>query len=1013
MEYDQIFIGDEWEKIILFLKKSNISEFEDITDDIIEELYFVPGIDYKLIDQLKLYIDSLSMSNSKYQIDTQQIAEPIYDDIEGSDESDINWYDNYPWQMLLGENYKLKNSFLKEIKEKSIFSVKDMINVIPIEKKDGNWNVSDQKITEFNDYILSKLSLVKKTASFLEIDRVVDGLNWENFYSYIDLNKLFDFLPESIFYANILDILDMFDIEVDSKRIVNRLENITFKDFVDRKDSRDFNSVRKDELYLLYSRFFETLRKEFLTSSNSNDAHKMIFKVSDLFVNISIEEILELLIEKERDNINKVLAKYNVKKMTDLMDMEFEKIDYIISKPLIDLVSSDYPSLFSKMISEFPDNMKQIIEGRVLGDTLQIISDGLNVTRERVRQIEKKILNSLMDISEQIAAILTLEKGFFSGNDISKIFRDEFTALTFIWVLNKRSEKYDYLYYVDLVVEKREFINDFKETINEKSDDIGSIEELFGKIESTFNKLNLNFINEDNLSVFLIELLGYRVMNGTYIKKGISDNDFIAHIIAEEFPDGIKLDSNENNQDIRDFRKYMERNYPKISLSDTNRSLTAKITRSNNLVLRDRGKYISILKVYISDELLNDIYNWIQKRNTTLTYNEVFQQFKSRLLWESSIDNFNFLHGVLKYYFSDRFNFSRDSFSILNSEKISIDQRVIRLVKRSGIISEAEIIMEIPGIKDYQIFRIVERNKELFRMGDKRINLLDNVKISDEELFYCQKLINDLLIQNNEYISSKYLYKILLDSNEKINLETLTDLGEKGFFQYLSKKLSQVYDFRYPHIVRSNGVFERNEIESATIIKKLFIEDSGMLSRRKLESFRKKFQWSELTTYSFLSEGRQNLIRVSEDEYVTLERSGLTDEMLSKIDLLLDDTVIDYYPVKDFYEFNKLPNSKFEWNHFFLEDIIYKFSEKFKIIDREKNGMHFISSVIVSQTSKFDIYEDIVIFELKKTGKLRFSEREMRDVLASKGLIINNIPLELRKGDRIEFNERSETFVLK
>lgn len=103
----------------------------------------------------------------------------------------------------------------------------------------------------------------------------------------------------------------------------------------------------------------------------------------------------------------------------------------------------------------------------------------------------------------------------------------------------------------------------------------------------------------------------------------------------------------------------------------------------------------------------------------------------------------------------------------------------------------------------------------------------------------------------------------------------------------------------------------------------------------------------------------------------------------------------------------------FEWNHFLLEDIITKFSNNYRLIDREKNGSHFVSSIVVENSSDLKDFEDVVIFELNKTGKRRFSSREIREYLSNRGLITNVIPQELVNGKRIKFNSRSEMFEMK
>lgn len=75
--------------------------------------------------------------------------------------------------------------------------------------------------------------------------------------------------------------------------------------------------------------------------------------------------------------------------------------------------------------------------------------------------------------------------------------------------------------------------------------------------------------------------------------------------------------------------------------------------------------------------------------------------------------------------------------------------------------------------------------------------------------------------------------------------------------------------------------------------------------------------------------------------------------------------------------------------------------------------MHYVSSIIVKDTSDLKSFEDVVVFELNKTGRKRFSLREIREYLSSRGLITDVVPQELEDGEKIKFNSRSEMFEIR
>lgn len=1019
------FSDDKWRKIEFFLNAKRIKKIDQIDDYIIDELYFVPGVDYTLIEELRQkYVEKNEMGIQSSSVDCSFQEVQVASHNRGNSSKKINpeqktsfWFSDYPWQMLLGKNFKVKNAVSQFLIKKNIFTIKDFEPVLPISRHEIPSGISDDYFESFNHYMKSKLNLLKETTSFEEIDRVVDGLNWQNFYSKIDLDNFAKQIPSPILSGQLKTIFELFRIPV-NKRINKRVGNDTLREFLIDRVEYELFGIGKIELYRTYDSLFESLRILFL-SPQKNSTKRYTFHISEPLKSLRISNILDIFVENNNDKkaFENVLKKYEIESIDNLTDIELNISDYTILLPMFEFLEKNYVQDFINSIEALSENRKRILEGRVLGDSLQIIAEGMGITRERVRQIETLILTKLLKNVDILARVLSRSNDFFYFSDVEKLFQEEYFSLVFVWVLDKKSIQYEYLKFADLIVSqnitRENMAEKFLNIVEAKASEIGDIVNLYSEVSFDLKKNDLYFISLDNFDAFLNRWLKFKIMNGIYIKSGVLEVELLAYIIEEEFRDGIKLDSREDNKDLISLRKHVQRNFPKIKLPDNNRALTARIIRSERMVLRDRGVYISSSQIYIEDSLREEIFSWINKKGTTLTYNEVFENFKSRLFMESNIDNGNFLHGMLKHYYSDHFTFSRDYFTKINGEVVTTDERIINLLKKNGTMTEQEITNEIPGLKAYQIFSICDRNAKIFRAGIKKIALIDQVHFCDSDLVEIEQFMKKLLVQNKGYISSKYLFDKLFNSNlNKIIIEN-SDLDDLGIYQFLLKKLSNSFSYRYPHIIDKQSEIQIKNLESSTILENLFVNESEIISREELEQFKLKFQWSQLTIYAFLNESKQNLIRISKSQYATLEKSGVTDNTVRAIDRFFDNRKAAYYPIIDFNNFDLLPAVTFEWNHFLLEDIITKFSNNYRLIDREKNGSHFVSSIVVENSSDLKDFEDVVIFELNKTGKRRFSSREIREYLSNRGLITNVIPQELVNGKRIKFNSRSEMFEMK
>ncbi|MGL9753383.1 hypothetical protein IGK08_001450 [Enterococcus sp. DIV1286c] len=1045
MNISELISDDKWEKIRFFLQSRGIELVDQLEGSFIEELYFVPGADYELIEELKqklVFVNEAKLPKDATQIavkDLYKVSEeneipketvsseditPDYDNKidttqllkENTGLQTTSWYSKYPWQMLLGKSYKVKGVLLSFLEINNISTIKNIEMILPISRDEISSGISEEKLDSFNRYMQSKMSLLKRTTSFEEIDQVVDGLSWQNFYSKIDLNELAGSLPRSILSQSLNGLFDLFEISV-GKKVAKRIGNEILWDFLIDRTEYDFPGVRQAELYQTYNSIFESLREQFIKPQSACVTKQYTISLYEPVKSLDLKVALNIFLDHNKDLVTDIFNRHGIESMNNLVSIELNFTDYSILRPFLSVLEVNYVQEFIDHIEELPTNRKQILEGRVLGDTLQTIAIELGLTRERVRQIEGKILLELLKDIDLLAQMLSKSRGFFYFSDLEKLFQEDFLSMVFVWIIDKRSNRYEYLKFADLIIDKNALsenaLQKFQNIVEKKAIEIDDIVNLYHDISSKLNDNDLSFITINNFSAFLNKWLNFKITDGMYVKPGIQDVDLLAHVIEKEFIDGIKLDSQEDNPDLIEFRKQVQRSFPQIKLPANNRALTARITRSERIILRDRGVYIASSQIYIDDSLRDEILEWINNQETTLTYNEVYEKFKSRLFMESNIDNGNFLHGMLKHYYPDKFIFSRDYFTKIDGEVVTTDERIIYLLEKNGAMTEQEITKEIPGLKEYQISSIGDRNIRIFRAGIKKLDLVDHVNFCETDLVQVEQFIRYLLEKNKGYISSKYLFSELSSSTLNRIIINNPELDDVGIYHFLLKKLSDYFFFRYPHVMDKQGDIQIKNLNASSILEKLFINKSGIISRNDLEQFKMKFQWSELTIYAFLSESKQNLIRISSTEYATLEKSGVTDKTVRAIDHFFDKIDAPYYPTRGFSNFDSLPDVKFAWNLFLLEDIINKFSDHYRLIDREHNGMHYVSSIIVKNTSDLKSFEDVVVFELNKTGKNSFSLREMREYLSNRGLIADVVPQELEDGEKIKFNSRSEMFEIR
>ncbi|EIM5429053.1 hypothetical protein LNM25_002767 [Enterococcus faecalis] len=459
MTISELLSDDKWEKISFFLQSRGIKLVDQLEESVIEELYFVPGADYELIEELKQKIafanetklqkgtsenavQELSKVSEENEIPKETVnSEDVIPDFdnkidhiqllkENTEQQATPWYSNYPWQMLLGKSYKVKGVILSFLETNNISTIKNIEMILPISRADISSGISEENLDSFNRYMQSKMSLLKRTTSFEEIDQVVDGLSWQNFYSKIDLNELAGCFPSSILSESMKGLFNLFEISA-GKKVVKRISSETLWNFLIDRTEYDFSGVKQADLYQTYDALFESLREQFIKPESNSVAKQYSISLYEPVKSLDLKEALNIFLDHSKDLVKGIFNKYGIESMNDLANIELDFTDYRILQPFLSVLEVNYIQEFIDHIEELPANRKQILEGRVLGDTLQTIAMELDLTRERVRQIEVKILSELLKDIDLLAQMLSNSRGFF----IIRILKSYFKRTFLVWYL--------------------------------------------------------------------------------------------------------------------------------------------------------------------------------------------------------------------------------------------------------------------------------------------------------------------------------------------------------------------------------------------------------------------------------------------------------------------------------------------------------------------------------------------------------------------------------------------------
>ena len=247
----------------------------------------------------------------------------------------------------------------------------------------------------------------------------------------------------------------------------------------------------------------------------------------------------------------------------------------------------------------------KIVTMRANKKTLQDVGNELNITRERVRQIEKKIREKFI---KQIHAYQIIKKIYaernqdkvLTGAELSEFFGDN--AVVFLYFL-RGVETADYEYDEDLdvfIVEDRELIDRVQEFMETLPETIA---------EKNYNKYVLIGIENYGLNKEIIDAAikeRYKFNGNIYHRSRLRLSEIYELILNEYYPEGIHV---YDSEEIASFRKRVKEEYGEVTLPKEDHAIATVITRVG--ILCNRGVYKPRSEKYISKELENKIRKYI------------------------------------------------------------------------------------------------------------------------------------------------------------------------------------------------------------------------------------------------------------------------------------------------------------------------------------------------------------------------------------------------------------------
>lgn len=571
-----------------------------------------------------------------------------------------------------------------------------------------------------------------------------------------------DMLIKSYFYENTYNLFVKY-CENQGFKYMNDILNFNF-DILLQERGFGVGKIKKlKEKYELYI----SENNIYIDKSNVETSPDYI-NINEYFKNkdISILEVFDVkigVIEKLKKEIQTIdeLSKKSKANISKIDGVGKTKVDDIYDA--LELLSREPKEVFNKILLDIKsDKNFDILKKRAENKTLQEVGIEIGVTRERIRQLEAKLVDRLamtIDIFDQYIINEIGSKKIIDELDLKNIIEDtSMLSVILNYIKKDICTKFKYFDEIKKVIIDidEDNLRDKLYEIAEELDEIFNINDEQIDIDEILLEEEITYISKDDFINFLVNI-GYK-RKGNYLIKGqVNKGRVYSYIVKEFFKDGIRFNLED---DMNKLKYILEHDFNMLDEEESERAIRANIERT--CILRNTSTYTHPDNVDVDTNILRKIKTYIdENQSNTLYITDIYEEFKYELNKKSGIDTKEYLHGVFKYFYGEYYSFTRDT--IYKGEEKSTSGEMIEsyIKSKNRFVTKSELKQQFKGWTEIMFIVAIENNKNILQWDHNKYILMDNLYITKED----KRIINEILrldiIERNGYTNANIIFEII------------------------------------------------------------------------------------------------------------------------------------------------------------------------------------------------------------------------------------------------------------
>ncbi len=586
----------------------------------------------------------------------------------------------------------------------------------------------------------------------------------------------------------------------------------------------------------------------------------------------------------------------------------------------VKICTYDVNGLSNSFFEELRKNERtfEIIKQRSTGKTLEQVGIEYAVTRERVRQIEKKASQRFVNWVKHNSVILKIVADE-DGNcvllpSVFDVYLSEYAGL-FRYLLKINEEDFSNVIYdkaldlfvvgnESLILEAQEYVEELPEQFNDEQ--FKEFLEI-GLIERKLPKELVRRIIEEN----------YKKTGDIYHCSRLTLGKIYSDVLEKYYQKGIWV---YNDAELDGFRRYVREEYGDIKLSDNNRALVGRIAAVG--ILCGRGIYGPKKDKYISDELSNRIYQYIcQSESPIFLTNTLYSMFEEELINEGVYNKYH-LQGILKELFGNEFIFRRDYIS-KDGNLTSVYSEIVGFIEKAVYpVSKQQIVEAFPGVTEI-VINISISDPEIINLFGVYVHS-NKIKLNIDDRNYIKNCV-EAVLDKNDFVHCKNIYEYIQRDNPTmlINNGIYQAFGLYSIIEYLFR---EDMEFSRPYIGRKGIKITRTfEQLHEMVLESEMIELSDILSVARENHFQIN------SILEFANSCNSTHLLINERELAKVSYIGITEEVAKEIEQIIVGEVSEARYIADLCCTHKFRRLNVPWTNWLIYSVLLKWSSELEV----------------------------------------------------------------------------------